>query len=237
METDRTAARPLPGWSGFRLACAQMLGADEESPIGLAAVYYPAVGLLLGAVMLGADRALSNVSLVGASAGVILLQTLATRARWLRGLATTVCRLVVRRRDPAIMLIGLLSALFLVLAIWILAGVEDGRAVILLFAPMLAGCAMVVLATGSRESRRDDRQLKFSRDLSFREFGLASTIAFAIVFLTTNFLGLVLVLLTGATTIALRLLFHWRLGGVDRDSLHATGALVQLVTYSFMTLL
>lgn len=237
METDRTTARPLPGWSGFRVACAQILGADDASPIGIAAVYYPAVGLLLGVVMLGVDLGLSDASLIVASAAVVLAQTLVTRARWGRGLATTVCRLIMPKRDVPEILVGVLSAGLFALMVSILASVEGGRAVILLFAPMLAGCAMVVIATGSRESRRDDRQVKFSPDLSFREFGLASTIAFAIVFLATNFLGLILVLLTGATTIALRLLLHWRLGGVDRASLHASGAIVQMVLFSFMATL
>ena len=117
---------------------------------------------------------------------------------------------------------------------WILARVDGGRVVALLFAPMLARCSMVVIATGSREAREDGKQGKFSRELTFREFGLASTVTFAIVFLTTHFLGLLLVLATGFLTIGLRLLVHWFRGGVDRASLHGLGEIVQLTVLALV---
>jgi adenosylcobinamide-GDP ribazoletransferase len=231
-------ARPLPGWSGLRVSTAQLLGGDDASPIGVSAVYYPAVGLLLGAAMLGIDRALSTVTgPLEASLGVVCFHALATRGRPLRGLAETFCRLAAPRRSVPGLAAGAAALAILLGSGWLLARVDGGRAALLLFAPMLARCSMVVVATGSREARADGRQTKFSRQLTFREFGLASTLSFAIVFLATNFLGLVLVLLTGLATIAMRLLLHWRLGGVDRASLHATGEIVQLALFALLAAL
>lgn len=233
---ERAAA--LPGWRGFRVAAAQMIGGDDVSPVGVSAVYYPAIGLLLGAAMLAVDELVRRrLGVAAASIGVVVLHATATRGRSLGGLAATLCRLTAPRRRPAPLVVGAAAIAIAAGASWLLARVDGGRGAVLLFSPMLAGCAMVVLATGSRQARADGRQMKFSRDLTFREFGTASTLSFALVFLSTNFLGLLLVLVTGVATIAVRLLLHWRLGGVDRASLWGTGEVVQISLFALMATL
>lgn len=234
--TEERKAPPLPGLTGLRVAVEQLLGGDDESPVGLSAVYYPLVGLALGLAMMGIDRvATSFVSPPWPSAIVVIFYVMATRARPLLGLARTIGLSVAPRGiGDAAATVAILVVLLLALSFWVVAAVDGGRAIALCFAPMLGRCAMVVIATGSRQARDDDRQVKFSRELTFREFGIASTFTFAVVFLTTHFLGLLLVLATGFLTIGLRLLVHWARGGVDRDSLHACGELVQLAVLSIV---
>jgi len=230
-------SRPLPGPAGFLVAARQLTGWDDESPVGTSAVYYPAVGLLLGALMLCFDRLLlGRMTVVFASLAVLAVQVVLTRGRPLRGLARSLVRAVYPRAAASVVVLGISSAVLFGLGVWLLAAIDQGRSVALLFAPMLGRCSMVVIATGSREAREDGRQMKFSRELTFREFGIASTVVFAVVFLTTNFLGLLLVLGTGFLTIALRLLAHWSFGGVDRDSLHAAGEIVQLAVFGMIAL-
>lgn len=226
---DRPKSRPLPGLAGLRTALRQLVGGDDSSPVGLSAVYYPLVGLFLGAGMVAVDLMARNAGAPALSGwAVVGFHALVTRGRPLRGSARTTVRFVsVRSKDSEVVPV-LLQAAYFVLGVWLVGRIDVGRLPALLFAPMLARCAMVVMATGSRQARGDERLMKFAPELTFREFGVASTAAFALVFLTTDFFGFLLVLVTGVTTVALRLALHWRLGGVDRDSLHATGEIVQL---------
>ena len=213
------------------------MAGDDASPVGLSAVYYPLIGLVLGIGMVAVDRAMMPWASVWASSiGVVGFHAAATRGRPLAGLAQMVCRFITVGLGRSAVALFLVQIAVFALAVWIIGRIDNGRVIALLFAPMLGRSAMVVMATGSREARDDGRQVKFSRELTFREFGIASTAAFAVVFLTTNFLGLLLVLVTGMATIALRLSLHWRLGGVDRSSLHASGEFVQLAVLGLMAL-
>ncbi len=224
---EERKAPPLPGLGGFRTAVGQLTGWDDESPVGLSAVYYPVIGLAIGLVLVGVDGWMADrVSIELASLMVVAVYALMTRTRPMRGLARTVAFSFGAGLGRSSVAVATLTGLSFALTVWLLSQIDGGRAVALCFAPMLSRCAMVVIATGSREARDDDKQLKFSRELTFREFGIASTFTFAIVFLTTHFLGLLLVLATGFLTIGLRLLVHYTRGGVDRDALHATGELV-----------
>jgi cobalamin synthase len=231
-------ARPLPGFSGLLTAGRQFLGLDDQTPVGISAVYYPAVGLLLGVSMALLDLAISpRIAPPTASLVELALYVAATGGRSLSGLARTIARSLRPSAEPSRALLFGLRLVVFALAVALLAQIETGRAVALLFAPMLGACTMVVLATGSRAARRDQRQLKFAPELSFREFGIASTAVFALVFLSTNFLGLLLVLATGILTIGLRLALHWLRGGVDRDSMHGTGLFVMLTVLAIIAAL
>jgi hypothetical protein len=104
----------------------------------------------------------------------------------------------------------------------------------LLFAPMLARAAMVVLAVGSRAARTDGRQVKFAPEVTFNEFALASAATFAAVSLAADFLGLVLVLATAVLTVALRVFFHWRFGGIDRTAVHGACQATELAVLAIL---
>jgi hypothetical protein len=116
----------------------------------------------------------------------------------------------------------------------LLGALDRFRVVGLAFAPVLGCCAMVVLAVGSRAARADGRRLKFAPGVGFREFGVASTATFALVFLSTEFLGLLLVLATAAFTIGARVSLHRWLGGVNDTAMLATGEAVQLLVIAVL---
>ncbi len=238
MSEAEKIARPIPGLSGFWRAAMQLLGGDDDSPVGLSAVYYPLIGLLVGVMMVGLDWLLAmRFSVQAASLTVVAFHVVVTRGRPLDGLARSVALgLGGTSAGNSPVILGSLRVLFFGLAVLLLAWIDTARVVALLFAPMLARCAMVVIATGSREARDDDKQVKFSRELTFREFGIASTATFAVVLLTTHFLGMLLVLASGLLTIGLRLLVHYARGGVDRSGLHACGEVVQLATLAIIAL-
>lgn len=203
-------------------------------------VYFPLIGLGMGAFALGADRACSR--LAGQELGSVAALAVAialSGGRPVLALARTLAALV---PEPAFLRLQRVSALVLavsataivLLELFCLVHLDRFRSIGLLFAPMLARCAMVVLAVGAREARADGRQVKFAPDVRFNEFALASTITFALVFFAAEFLGLVLVLATAALAIGLRVFFHRWLGGIDRTALDAGCEATQLVTLALL---
>jgi adenosylcobinamide-GDP ribazoletransferase len=222
----------LPGIDAFAAAFRSLtvLGCRKrDSAIDGAAVYYPLVGLLLGVLWLAVDRLAAPLGRVPSSLSVLAVALLSTGGAPLRDLASTVAAALTPTRSAAVTVMESRSGALVCLAAVVIALVELAcflaldrfRTVALIFVPMLGRSAMVVLAVGSRAAREDQRQVKFAPGLGFNEFALASTIAFALIFLSTEFLGLLLVLGTAGLTVGLRVLFHRWLGGINMT---ATGA-------------
>jgi hypothetical protein len=128
-------------------------------------------------------------------------------------------------------------ALLVALQIGVLCALDRFRVVGLVLAPVLGCCSLVVMAVGSRAARADGRRLKFAPAVTFREFGVASTATFALVFLSTDFLGLLLVLATAAFTIGARVFFHRWLDGVNETALLATGEATQVLILTLLAIL
>jgi len=237
---------PFPGWRGFLQALRErtLLGKDDPGRrVDTGAVYYPLIGLAFGAAALLVDKTLTPFGRPAASAAIVATWALLSRGRSLLALARALAAAFqpTRPRTFAVLearpgpLVWLLAAAIAIGEMRMLAALDHFRAIALLFTPMLGHCAMVVTATGSRQARADDRALKFSPTLTFREFGIASTATFAAVFLTTDFLGLLMVLVTGLLTIGLRLLLHYRFGGVTLTNLAALGETVQWTLIVLLT--
>jgi hypothetical protein len=222
-------------------------GTEDGPRVGRSALFYPFVGVGLGTLYLAADRAAASFAgLGGRSLAVVLVSALFTGGRgWIgfgraaialldadheRAVATL--RGTARQAPVRIATAGCAVAQFLCLC-----GLDRFRTAALLFAPLLGACSMVVLAVGSRQLRADGRRMKYAPALTFNEFAVASSVSFAIVFLSAEFLGLLLVLATAALTVGLRVLLHWRLDGVDDSSLQAGRALVELQTLFILALL
>ncbi len=239
--------REWPGRAAFRDALAALTvvrGAGASSSIGISAIYYPVVGMLLGALWLAADRAAGAVGgrLLG-SAAVLLVANLLTGGRPLAALGGLVAaalsgrggtRALIYLEPPppqAARVCAALVALFELCVLWRL---ERFRMVGLAFAPLLGCCSVVVLAVGSRAARIDGRRVKLAPQLTFNEFALASTLTFAATFIATEFLGLLLVLSTAALTIALRVFFHRWLDGVNDTALSAAREVVQLTVLGLL---
>ncbi len=213
--------------------------------VGSWAVYLPAIGVALGALWLATDK-LTN-ALAGravASVAVALVAAAATRARPLLALGRTLAALPSRRERRVAVLAGgggvlVYACLAVVLAveIGVLSVLDRFRLSGLALAPVLGCCSMVVLAVGSRAARADGRRVKFAPDLTFREFGVASTATFALVFLSTEFLGLLHVLATASFIIAARVCFHRWIDGVNETAMLATGEAAQLMILALLAAL
>jgi cobalamin synthase len=234
----------LPGWRaiGTAFQTLTILGSAQTARrVDASAVYYPVVGLVLGLIWVLTDRAVSEFGgRVAASAAVLLVATVATRARGLLALGRLAAALPGRRADRLARLesggrgaTG--CALLLVVAeLTVLCALDRFRLVGLAFAPLLGCCAMVVLAVGSRAARPDGRRLKFAPEVGFTEFGAASAATFALVSLTSEFLGLLLVLSTAVVTVGARVFFHRWLDGVNETAMFAAGEAVQLITLALL---
>jgi adenosylcobinamide-GDP ribazoletransferase len=118
-------------------------------------------------------------------------------------------------------------AAVLLIKIALLASHVMGRPAMLLFAPMLARWAMVVLAVGARDAAAPSRKLNAA--ITFREFALTSVFTCAVVFSIAEAFGILLVVGVAALTLGLRLLQHRRPGGTSWPLLLASAELVELL--------
>jgi cobalamin synthase len=243
--SESRPAAPFPGVAALVAAIRALtiLGPGPAGRVDASAVYYPVVGLALGGLWFLTDVVVTALFGRGAAnVAVAIAAAVATGGRPLRALARTVEALpCARTRRLAVLESGrgagvdaICAAAVLALEIAALAALDRFRPIGLIFAPVLGCCSMVVLAVGSRAARSDGRRLKFAPAVTFREFGLASTATFALVFLSTEFLGLLLVLATAAFTITARVFFHRWLDGVNETVMLATGEMTQLLILALL---
>jgi cobalamin synthase len=101
------------------------------------------------------------------------------------------------------------------------------RTVALLVAPMLGAWAIVVQCYGGVPDA--DGPTALVGRARFREFGWASVTALGVTLALGDAVGLVLILVAAAATVALRVHAYRRLGGLTRRLLAATRALVETV--------
>jgi len=237
----------LPSWRAIGTAFRTLTILGPRSAalrVDASAVYYPIVGLAIGALWVATDRMVSTVAgHVVASAVVVLVGAAVTRGRGMLALGRTLAALPSRRADRLARLeggatVGVSCAAFVAAAEFaLLCALSRFRLAGLAFAPLLGSCAMVVLAVGSRAARADGRRLKFAPEVGFMEFGAASAATFALVSLTSEFLGLLLVLSTAVVTVGARVFFHRWLDGVNDTAMLATGEAVQLLTLALLAAL
>ncbi|HVN87121.1 MAG TPA: adenosylcobinamide-GDP ribazoletransferase [Candidatus Binatia bacterium] len=226
-----------PRWKDCLAAIEQLtpLARVPTARIGRSALFYPLVGLLLGAVWVGTDYA------AGTALGVSRLRTAIAIAAWLvisggrrlRGFAQASAALSAGRdRVRAITLMGgrsvgfvgaLGTLLMLTLQAWSLAKLVHLRALALLFAPLLSCWSMVVLVHGSRAARTDGRQVKYASEVGFHEFALTSVFTFGLVFSLAEATGIFIGACVGAAIVLVRVGYHRWLSGVT-DAVVAAGA-------------
>lgn len=236
----RMAAAPLPGLMGFSEALRFVR--RGSSVVGAWAVYLPAVGAAFGLLWVVTDRVagmvcgrtLSSVAVVCAAAAVTRGRPILALGRLLAALGRPRARrLAVLESDTGVVVYawaaGVVGA-----EVAVLSALDRFRLLGLALAPVLGCCSIVVLAVGSRAARADGRRLKFAPEVTFREFGLATTATFAVLLLAAEFLGLLLVLATAASTIAARVYFHRWIDGVNETVLLATAEAVQILTLALL---
>jgi cobalamin synthase len=220
-------------------------GNRPAAQIDASAVYYPLVGLAVGALWVATDRLVTAAAgRISASVAVVLVAALVTRARPLLALGRLLAALPAgAARRLAVLesgrggLVSVSVAVVAAVEVLVLCALDRFRLVGVLFAPVLASCSIVVLAVGSRAARADGRRLKFAPDVTFREFGIATTATFALVFLTAEFLGLLLVLATAVLTVAARVFFHRWIDGVNETAVLAAAEAIQILILALLVIL
>jgi adenosylcobinamide-GDP ribazoletransferase len=202
-----------------------------------ATLFFPVVGGLVGLLLVGANwimgerlpAIVSAVVLVGlweAISGGTALQACGGVAMDHGKGATALAASGVGASPAGRPLVGMIAALLLI-KVALLAHGAASRPAAVLFAPMLARWAMVVLAVGARDAAAPSRKLNAA--ITFREFALTSVFTCAVVFTVAEALGILLVVSVAALTLALRLLQHRRAGGTSWPLLLTSAELVELL--------
>jgi adenosylcobinamide-GDP ribazoletransferase len=221
----------------------------SETVLGRAGVFFPLVGLLLGAAVWGLDRILRPFCPVPLLS-VFLVAALAVLSRGfhLDGLADCADGLLgsrERQRSLEIMkesTVGAFGALVLIAVLLLkvrsLDLLQGGyRGMALLLGPMLSRWACVVMAYSSRPARAEGLGATFVRGVGFREFALASIFTLAVVFSLVEILGLVVVVPLAGLMISFTLYCNRRLGGITGDTLGALGEMVETAALCLFSLL
>jgi adenosylcobinamide-GDP ribazoletransferase len=201
--------------------------------LGAAAIFFPVVGFLLGAVLLLADIALEPFSPPILS-GVILVAVLAwlTRALHLDGLADTfdglgaggdrerILRVMDDSRTGAFGVVAVVLLLFL--KIHALEAIDTERWRVLLAAPALSRWAMVLHGYGSAAAKTGLGSTLIEH-LKTKHIVFATVIAVVLTVAVLRGAGIVMMLVVAAFSTASKKYFHRRLGGVTGDTFGAVG--------------
>jgi cobalamin synthase len=198
----------------------------REPTFGRAAMLFPVAGALIGCLVLALDAAIGSFL----PQAPMLLRSAAVVVFW-----ESIVRRSADDRDSsskALALAALGLAAFKTIALCYL---PAPRTIALLFAPLLGAWSMVVLAVGARDAGIRGR--KFAPAVLFNEFALASLFTFGIVFATAEAVGVLVVVVAAASTLALRLLSHARIGGISWVAVVLAAALVETAVLSILAVL
>jgi adenosylcobinamide-GDP ribazoletransferase len=232
-------------WNDFRAALSELTifgkSADPSHlSIGRTALFYPAVGLVIGAGVSVLDWVLRNF-LTQEITSVLLVGALAllSAGRQLDGFANTADGLIgFRGRDWAIATIrdrrlgssgAAAIAFLLILKVRCLDLLSDPMRVVgVLLAPMVGRAAIVLLAYGARSagSAYSD-PVRFDATIGLRELGGAGGFAALAMLALGGALGLLALIACGLAILGLRFYLDRRLGGVTPQSLDAGAEMVE----------
>jgi len=229
-------------------------GEDDQQAgsnrFGRAGVFFPLIGLLLGALSWGADTILQPLIPVPLFRSVALVGLLAVLSRGLQleGVARSAVGLFSRAersqrlagmQERAFHVPGIIVLLgMLTLKILALSYLSSGyRGAALLLAPMLGRWACVVMAYSSRPARTEGLGALFVNGVEFREFGVASVMTLGVVFTLVEVGGLLLFLGLAGIIICWILYCNRRLDGVTGDTIGALGEIVETVSVCMFSVL
>ena len=216
----------------------------DATVCGRSAVFFPLIGLLLGALVWGVDWLLRPV-LPTTLLSILLVGLLAVVSRGfhLDGVVKSIDALFggssPARRTPARGPLGVFVLFFLLVckvrALDLLLG--GYRDIALFLGPMLGRWACVVMAYSSRPARTQGSGATFVHGVQFNEFALSSLIALGVLFTLIEIAGIALVLPLGGLIIGFTLFCNSRLGGVAGDQWGAMAELVETTALCLFVLL
>lgn len=217
--------------------------------LGRSMAFFPAVGLILGLLLAGADRGLAVFLPRAVTDGLlVLLLVLATGALHLDGLADTVDGLAGGRdRESALRImkdsrVGAMGAIALVMALLLkylaLHSIpEEFKGAALVLAPSAGRWAPVVLAAFSPYVRPGGGTGAFSDHVGKREILIATATVSAAALGLFGIRALLLLPLLALTAAGLFLYFRKKLGGVTGDVLGASVEIVEVLTLMLLLIL
>jgi adenosylcobinamide-GDP ribazoletransferase len=212
-------------------------GMPEPGALGRSLLWYPLVGLLLGAVLVGAAVSLGGVAAPLGAALLLALWVVATGGLHLDGLADMADawvggfgdreRTLAIMKDPCCGPIAVVALLVLLLlkftALWVL--LEQGAWLALLLAPLLGRSAVLLLFLGTPYVREGGLGSAMAAHLP-RQTGWRVLLASVLACLLAGWGGLLAVAAAAVLFVLLRSALLRRIGGTTGDT---AGALLELV--------
>lgn len=211
----------------------------DHAHFGRSGVFFPLIGLLLGATVWSVDSLLRPALAVGLLSGVlVVLLGVLSRGLQFRGVAASAVGLLGRKsrasrladmKDRPWGLVGMTALVAIVsLKALAFACLDTGyRGVAVLLCPMLGRWACVVMAYSSRPARSHGLGAAFIRGVGFREFGAASVMTLFLVLSLVEVGGLLVFLGLASVVIGWTLYCNRRLDGVTGDAIGALGEIVE----------
>ena len=207
--------------------------------MGRAVGYFPLVGVLLGGLLVGLDRALACVFPAGVSAVLVLAAwVVASGALHLDGFLdacdglfgghTPESRLEIMR-DERVGAFGLAGGVLLLLLKASALAATPGRATSLLLAPTLARWGMALAVVAFPYARREGLGRAMKAHAGWGQVALATATGLAVAWFAAGWLGLVALGLAGATAWIVARFVLARLPGLTGDVYGAISETVEVV--------
>jgi adenosylcobinamide-GDP ribazoletransferase len=213
---------------------------------GWAAIFFPIIGLLLGAVLVLSDFPLRLLASPGLCAAVLVaILAFLTRGLHLDGLSDTFDglgaggdrdQILNVMDDSHVGAFGMIAVLLvLILKIEAIQSTDVDRWRLLLAAPILSRWAMVVLGYRSLPVK-PGLGSSFMGHLENKHVAVASVISVMLLAVILRAGSIAVILLTGLFTWAIKTYFHRRLGGINGDIFGAVGELTETFALVFLAL-
>jgi adenosylcobinamide-GDP ribazoletransferase len=220
-------------WQDLRDAFSTLtiLGQPTEAgklPIGASAVFFPIVGIAIGAVVGAVDWVLRTF--LSQEITSVLLDGFANTCDGLIGFRGREWA-IATMRDRRLGSFGVAAIAFLlILKVRSFDLLSDYRFAGILLPPMIGRAAIVALAHRARAAAGDSEGEQFDRVISQRELAVACGFAAIVTIVVAGALGLLVAIVATLATIALRVYFDRRLGGVTGHTLDAAAETIETLT-------
>lgn len=221
------------------------LGTKKFSPAKLAGalIYFPVVGLFLGAILAGLNICLSALGIFSLAVNIILVIALVmlTRGIHLDGLADTADAFLSARgknemleimRDPHIGVMGALSLIsVLLLKIGLLSSVSVAVKPAALMLMCILGRWSAVLSSYLFPYARQEGKAKvFVEGMTLKIFIISSIMVIICAYIALNIAGLVVLLIISGCTYIIGRFIYKKIDGVTGDTLGAVIELAEVIT-------
>jgi len=193
-----------------------------------ATIFFPLVGLGIGAVLLAVNwLVMGHLRAWVAAVVLVACWEGLSRPPRLCGAATETDQSRARCESRARWMMRALSGGLIAAKICCLSLRIGSRPAALLFAPMLGRWSMVVLAVGARDAHDPGR--KFNPALTFREFALTSVFSCAALLTVAEAVGLLIMVCVAGMSLAGRVLTHRWTGGTTWRMLDTSARAIEVV--------